>query len=295
MSAKGEFYPMYFRTWDEATACLSLEQEAAYLRLCHAMYNIGGPIRNEARILMGLFRCGNVKAAALVRQLIAAGKITLNADGKLSNERVMAELAERAERSAARSRKPRSEGSDPRVTPECTPSDPRVTPCKPLKTNEALDTEQDRTEQEKTEATLRAASGARAQVREGSPPDDAVEARAPTLARIPADWAPDDEGVVAAMAAGMPLEAVELEAAAFRDRHLSRRTISADWSAEWRGWCRAFKRLVRGRGQVQIGGGGGGLRVVEGGRAPKGRDAWAHILAVNLAEHEAAAQQGAIR
>ncbi|MGE8131693.1 DUF1376 domain-containing protein [Methylobacterium sp. NPDC080182] len=100
---KGEFYKMDFRAWNIGTVDLSLEQEAAYLRLCHAMYDVGGPVPNSPRFLMGIFRCGNVKAVALVRQLIDADKIQCSAGGKLTNRRVSAELADRARLSAKRS------------------------------------------------------------------------------------------------------------------------------------------------------------------------------------------------
>ncbi len=100
---KGEFYKMDFRAWNMGTVELDLEHEAAYLRLCHAMYDVGGPVPHSTRLLMGLFRCGNVKAAALVRHLIDAGKIQVTEDGKLINKRVSAELADRARLSAKRS------------------------------------------------------------------------------------------------------------------------------------------------------------------------------------------------
>lgn len=100
---KGEFYKMDFRAWNIGTVDLSLEQEAAYLRLCHAMYDVGGPVPNSPRFLMGIFRCGNVKAVALVRQLIDADKIQVTAGGKLTNRRVSAELADRERLSAKRS------------------------------------------------------------------------------------------------------------------------------------------------------------------------------------------------
>ena len=100
---KGEFYKMDFRAWNMGTVELDLEHEAAYLRLCHAMYDVGGPVPNSIRLLMGLFRCGNVKAAALLRNLIAAGKIEITEDGKLINKRVSVELADRARLSAKRS------------------------------------------------------------------------------------------------------------------------------------------------------------------------------------------------
>lgn len=154
---KGEFYKMDFRAWNVGTVDLTLEQEGAYLRLCHAMYDVGGPVPNSTRFLQSIFRCGNVKAATLVSQLISAGKIAVTKDGGLFNHRVSEELAERERVSAVRraagekggtadrskpARKP-SEGrvtpewvpSDPRVTPEWLPSDGRVTASKPLKSN----------------------------------------------------------------------------------------------------------------------------------------------------------------
>jgi uncharacterized protein YdaU (DUF1376 family) len=100
---KGEFYKMDFRAWNVGTIDLSLEQEAAYLRLCHAMYDARGPIPNSTRLLMGLFRCGNVKATALVRHLITTGKIELTEDGLLTNRRVSEELVGRDSLSSERS------------------------------------------------------------------------------------------------------------------------------------------------------------------------------------------------
>lgn len=123
---KGEFYKMEFRAWNIGTVDLTLEQEAAYLRLCHAMYDIGGPVPNSPRMLMGLFRCGNVKAAALLKALISAGKIAQTKDGKLINHRVTEELADRERVSSARRVAGERGGSAPRVKPEWTPSDPRV-------------------------------------------------------------------------------------------------------------------------------------------------------------------------
>lgn len=135
---KGEFYKMDFRAWNTGTVDLTLEQEAAYLRLCHAMYDAQGPIPDSTRLLQGIFRCGNVKASALVQQLIKAGKIQRTSDGKLTNRRVETELAGRERLSEVR-RLAGGEGgrahrrigggdpSDPRVIGECSPSDPEVT------------------------------------------------------------------------------------------------------------------------------------------------------------------------
>lgn len=125
---RGEFYKMDFRAWNVGTVDLTLEQEAAYLRLCHAMYDVGGPVPNSTRFLQSIFRCGNVKASTLVNQLIAAGKIAVTSDGALFNHRVSEELAAREKVSAVRRAAGEKGGSADRVKPECRPSDGRVTP-----------------------------------------------------------------------------------------------------------------------------------------------------------------------
>lgn len=100
---EGEFYKMDFRAWNVGTVDLTLEQEAAYLRICHAMYDARGPIPNSGRLLRGIFRCGNTKASALVRQLLDAGKIELTDTGAITNRRVTEELAKRDRRSTEQS------------------------------------------------------------------------------------------------------------------------------------------------------------------------------------------------
>lgn len=156
---KPEFYKMDFRAWNVGTVDLSLEQEAAYLRLCHAMYDARGPVPESTRLLQGLFRCGNVKAAALVQQLVAAGKIRRTEDGKLTNPRVTTELAGRealsdvrreAGGNGGRARRVTAEcgasgaevngqcaPSEGEVNPECPASEGEVIPAKPLENIEA--------------------------------------------------------------------------------------------------------------------------------------------------------------
>lgn len=93
---KTEFYKMEYEAWDEGTDCLTLEQEGAYLRLCHQMYRRRSAIPNEPRMLARLWRCHTNKAKVLVESLIAMGKIHLTADGKgLVNDRVELELNRR--------------------------------------------------------------------------------------------------------------------------------------------------------------------------------------------------------
>ena len=82
-------YKMFFNAWDIDTVDLTLEQEAAYLRLCHATHAAQGPIPRSTRLLQGLFRCGHDRAKVLVDGQIAAGKIQVTAEGLLSVERAL--------------------------------------------------------------------------------------------------------------------------------------------------------------------------------------------------------------
>ena len=88
---KTEFYKMEYEAWDEGTDLLSLEQEAAYLRLCHQMYRRRGPIPNNPVLLSRLWRCHPNRARKLLDDLIQAGKVTVSPEG-LTNTRVTREL-----------------------------------------------------------------------------------------------------------------------------------------------------------------------------------------------------------
>lgn len=92
---KGEFYPMEYDAWDEGTISLTLEQEAAYLRLCHQMYRRRGSIPNNEKLLCVLWRVHPNKARPLLKSLIEAGKIVVTPEGHLTNTRVTDELHHR--------------------------------------------------------------------------------------------------------------------------------------------------------------------------------------------------------
>lgn len=102
-----DWYKMNPVDWNDGTDDLTLEQEAAYLRLCHAIYINERPIRDNGFVVAGLLRCNDRKAKRLVAELEAAGKITV-ADGFISNRRAAEEVSNRnrvrAERKSAGSR-----------------------------------------------------------------------------------------------------------------------------------------------------------------------------------------------
>lgn len=89
-----DFYKMDHSAWDFGTTNLSLEEEAALLRIINAIHKHKGPVPDNLRALQGLFRCSPRKAKALVEALIAAGKINREG-GYLVNRRALSDLAQR--------------------------------------------------------------------------------------------------------------------------------------------------------------------------------------------------------
>jgi hypothetical protein len=165
---KGEFYKMEYEAWDEGTDSLSLELEAAYLRLCHQMYRRHGAIPDQANTLCRIWRCHPNKATRLLAGLIAAGKV-IRFGGMLSNARVCGELKRRAELSNKRAdagqkggrSRPGGGGVNPTQPPQ---PDDNLASCTAQKSAKPLETqEQDeaknaykRREEKRREDTLEA-------------------------------------------------------------------------------------------------------------------------------------------
>lgn len=89
------WYKMDPIDWDAGTNGLTLEQEAAYLRICHAIYATERPVPNNPFVIAGLFRCNDRKARRLLSELVEAGKITIEG-GLISNRRALEEVLTRA-------------------------------------------------------------------------------------------------------------------------------------------------------------------------------------------------------
>jgi uncharacterized protein YdaU (DUF1376 family) len=241
---KGEFYKMDFRAWNVGTVDLTLEQEAAYLRLCHAMYDVGGPVPNSTRFLQGIFRCGNTKAVALVAHLIAAGKIAVTNDGRLFNHRVSEELAERERVSAVRRAAGERGGSAPRATAERLPSDHRPN-TERLPTEGRATASKSLENQESHEAialTLRSRGeeirGEKIQKKDKPSSDSARGAQSPRKRKIDPDWQLGTAEIAAADQSGVsPVRAAQIWPA-FIDHHVHHGTLGLDWIRGWRTWCR---------------------------------------------------------
>lgn len=102
-----DWYKMNPVDWNDGTDDLTLEQEAAYLRLCHAIYITERPIRDNGFVVAGLLRCNDRKAKRLISELVSAGKITVE-NGVITNRRAAEEVSNRTrtrvERKSAGSR-----------------------------------------------------------------------------------------------------------------------------------------------------------------------------------------------
>lgn len=85
------FYKMDPVLWDHGTVDLSLEEEAAYLRIINAIYRSEQGCPMNDRVLAGMFRSSTRKARALVDALIQKGKVFAR-DGYLWNDKADREL-----------------------------------------------------------------------------------------------------------------------------------------------------------------------------------------------------------
>lgn len=97
-----DWYKMNPVDWNDGTEDLTLEQEAAYLRICNAIYITERPIRENWFVIAGLLRCSDRKAKRLISELVDAGKLIIE-DGHISNRRAMDEVSTRRGLSVDRS------------------------------------------------------------------------------------------------------------------------------------------------------------------------------------------------
>lgn len=102
-----DWYKMDPIDWNDGTEDLSLEQEAAYLRICHAIYITERPVRDNPFVVAGLLRCNERKAKRLLSELVEAGKLVVE-NGLISNRRAVEVISNRnqirTERKSAGSR-----------------------------------------------------------------------------------------------------------------------------------------------------------------------------------------------
>lgn len=85
-----EYYKFEIANWNEGTASLTLEQEAAYLRVVNAIRLADQPITFNIHVLCGLWRCDPRVAKRLFQALVDAGKLRLEG-GRIVNDKAVAD------------------------------------------------------------------------------------------------------------------------------------------------------------------------------------------------------------
>ncbi len=210
-----DFYKMDPAAWDFGTANLSLEEEAAYLRLVNAMHKHRGPVPDNDRVLSGLFRSSTRKARSLVNALVEAGKIKIE-DGFITNERALSDLVHRGFVSVSRSESG-AKGGRTRA----------INAAKALETNNQPQANASTREEKRREEKEREAIASPKKDFRGS--------------RLGPDWTLPDDWRQWAVDQGLPATVVNREADRFRDYWIGKAgkdATKADWQATWRNWVR---------------------------------------------------------
>ena len=220
-----DFYKVDPADWDNGTARLSLEEEAAYLRIVNSIHKHKGPVPDVDRVLAGMFRTSTRKARALVLALIGAGKIMVE-DGAIWNDRARSDLVHRGFVSVSRAESGAKGG---RKSAESR--------SKPLETNEPeqaiASTREEKRREEDTEAKASVAN------KRGS--------------RLSADWFLPSEWGEWALSEGFARDAIRVEADKFKDYWTARagpNGVKLDWQATWRNWIRTAKGRTNGNGKT---------------------------------------------
>lgn len=108
------YYKLDIPDWNEGTDDLPLELEAAYLRIVNHIRLHEKPLRDNWRVLAGIWRTPHPKTVARIkRQLVEAGKIVVR-DGRVWNPRALRE-AEAMGRYAAKQAERGSKGGKARA------------------------------------------------------------------------------------------------------------------------------------------------------------------------------------
>lgn len=206
------YYKMDPSAWDFGTAELTLEQEAAYLRIVNAINKHDAPVPCNDRVLAGMFRCSTRKARALLDALVEAGKVSI-VDGKITNFRACSEVVQRQLTSISHAERGAKGGRT-----------------KAEQANKSLENN----EQDLAIASPRIEYNIIKK-------EEAKASSKKSASRISQDWVLSRDLGEWAVAEGLSESEVRLEAEKFRDYWLGKSGqggTKADWAATWRNWVR---------------------------------------------------------
>ncbi|MCB1466551.1 MAG: DUF1376 domain-containing protein [Rhizobiaceae bacterium] len=98
MTRSNDFMKLRYDLWEEGTDDLTLEQEAALLRIVLLIYRRGGPFPNKPETIARSLRKSARFTERIIGQLVELGKLKIE-DGMIHNTRAINEVAEREARS----------------------------------------------------------------------------------------------------------------------------------------------------------------------------------------------------
>jgi uncharacterized protein YdaU (DUF1376 family) len=227
------YYRMFPREWDDGTSKLTLEQEAALLRICNAINSRRAPLPDDEegdREMMHRCRVSMRKWRSLKSALVKAGKITIE-NGVICQARALSEVGyrlekedfdaengakaarKRAENRAKTSRKSSENNVDDNennglalAIPEPEPDIPPISPADPV-----ADAKPKKAPRRRPETSIP----------DGFPDADAIA-----------------EGERIFREYGKDPGQARRAAANFRDDATAKDKRFRDWMAAWRKWCR---------------------------------------------------------
>lgn len=212
---KARHVDFYFDEYIAGVAgSLNAEEQGAYWMVCSLIMSEGGPIENDPRRLAMLCCVRPADIKRLIEKLIGKGKIRVQSDGKLCQNRAQSEVEKSLNRIQSASERG-SKGGRPNRKAEENQQPDKATGSFPqnLTTNHQPPTSNLEVKEEPSGSSKKRAS------------------------RLAADWTPPPEWIDEAVGKGMPRITALSEAERMKNWSLSTRSgAKLDWLATWRNW-----------------------------------------------------------
>lgn len=238
------FFKLEIAEWNVGTDNLSLEQEAAYLRIVNMIRLYEQPLKHNLRVLCGLWRCNERKAKRLLQELIDAKKITIEGD-LIVNEKAVEDASNLRQSRVDKASAGRAGGIESGKVRR-----------KALETNDQdeapASTREDKTRLEKTreDSPLTPQGGNATQSL--FPEDEKPKSRRKT--QFPDGWKPDADLQAWAIAKGFSEFEVRRLAERCVNHHRSKGNTFADHRAAFRTWVGNEENYRADRRPAQTGG-----------------------------------------
>jgi uncharacterized protein YdaU (DUF1376 family) len=212
---KARHVDFYFDEYIAGVAgSLNAEEQGAYWMICALIMSEGGPIENNPRRLAMLCGVRPADIKRLIEKLIRKGKIRVQSDGKLCQNRAQSEVEKSLNRIQSASERGSKGGRPNGKIKENQPAEkaPGSFPSN-LTTNHQPPTSNLEVKEEPTGSSKKRAY------------------------RLASNWTPPPEWIEEAVGKGMPRATAVSEAERMKNWSLSTRSgAKLDWLATWRNW-----------------------------------------------------------